>query len=185
MFWVSGTLQSNIFSNRVCTPIQHCWILDIYSNHIVVSLLSHVRLFMTPWIRACQALLSSTASRSWVKFMLVASIALSNHLVLCYPLLLLPSHFPNIRVFSRESSLLITWPKYWSLSFRICNSSEHSGLISQISKYQSCRLSPIVLACGASSTTSHPLCPVHGHEPPMKRRKNNVLFTLPTESLFC
>ena len=85
---------------------------------------------MTPWARACQALLFSTASRSSVKFMLVASMTLSNHLILCHPLLLLPSHFPNISIFSRESSLLMRWPKYWSLSFRICPSSEHSGLIS-------------------------------------------------------
>ena len=89
-----------------------------------------VQLFETPWTRARQALLSSTASRSLVKFMLVASMTLSNHLVLCCPLLLLPSLFPNIRVFSRESSLLTRWPKYWSLSFRSCSSSEHSGLIS-------------------------------------------------------
>ena len=85
---------------------------------------------MTPWTRAHQALLSSTASRSWVKFTLLTSMTLSNHLVLCCPLLLLPSHFPNIKVFSKESSLLMRWPKYWSLSFRICPSSEHSGLIS-------------------------------------------------------
>ena len=85
---------------------------------------------MTPWTRAHQALLSSTASWTLVKFMLVASLTLSNHLVLCRPLLLLPLHFPNIRVFSRESSLLMRWPKDWSLSFRICPSSEHSGLIS-------------------------------------------------------
>ena len=65
-----------------------------------------------------------------VKFMLVASMPLSSHLVLCCPLLLLPSHFPSIRVFSRKYSLLMRWPKYWSLSFRICPSSEHSGLIS-------------------------------------------------------
>ena len=79
---------------------------------------------MTPWTRACQALLSSTASQSWVRFMLVALMTLSNHLVLCRPLLLLPSHFPNFRVFFRESSLLMRWPKYWSLSFRICPSNE-------------------------------------------------------------
>ena len=85
---------------------------------------------MTPWTTACQALLSSTASQSCVKFMLVASMTLSNHLILCRPLLLLPSHFPNIKVFSKDSSLLMRWPKYWSLSFRICPSSEHSGLIS-------------------------------------------------------
>ena len=84
---------------------------------------------MTPQTKAHQAFLSSTASQSLVKFMLVASRTLSNHLVLCRPLLL-PSHYPNIRVFSRESSLLMRWPKYWSLSFRICPSSAHSGLIS-------------------------------------------------------
>ena len=85
---------------------------------------------MTPWNKAHQALLPSTASRSLVKFLLVASMTLSIHLLLCHPLLLLPSHFPNIRVFSRESSLLMRWPKYWSLSFRICPSSEHCGWIS-------------------------------------------------------
>ena len=90
---------------------------------------SRVRLFVTPWTRARQALLSSTASRSCVKFMLVASMTLSNHRILCRPLLLLPSHFPNIRVFSRDSSLLMRWPKYWSLSFRICPSSDHSGFV--------------------------------------------------------
>ena len=84
---------------------------------------------MTSWTRARQALLSSTASRSWVKFMLVALMTLSSHLVLCGPLLLLPSDFPNIRVFSRESSLIMRWPKDWSLSFRIFPSSEQSGLI--------------------------------------------------------
>ena len=94
------------------------------------SSFSRVQLFVTPWTRARQALLSSTASRSCVKFMLVASMTLSNHLILCHPLLLLPLHFPNIRVFSRESSLLMRWPKYWSLSFKICPSTEHSGLIS-------------------------------------------------------
>ena len=87
-------------------------------------------LFVTPWTRARQALLSSTASQSWVKLMLVALMTLSNHLVLCHPLLLLPSHFPNIRVFSRESCLLMRWAKDWSFSFRICPSGEHSGLIS-------------------------------------------------------
>ena len=97
------------------------WCKPKVSFRLVVS--------VTPWTRARQALLSSTASRSCVKFMSVASMTLSNHLILCRPLLLLPSHFPKIRVFSRKSSLLMRWPKYWSLSFRICPSSEHSGLI--------------------------------------------------------
>ena len=73
----------------------------------MLLLFSCVRLFVTPWTRAHQPLLSSTASRSWVTFMLVASVTLSNHLVLCRPLLLLPSHFPHISVFSREYSLLM------------------------------------------------------------------------------
>ena len=102
------------------------WLLVI----VVLWSLSCVRLFMTPWIRVPQALLSSIASQSLVKFMSVASMTLSNHLILCRPLFLFPSRFPNIRVFSRESSLLMRWPKYWILSFRICPSSEHSGLIS-------------------------------------------------------
>ena len=85
---------------------------------------------MTPRTRARQALLSSTASQSSVKFMLVASMTLSSHLVLRCPLLLLPSHFPSIRVLSKESSLPVRWPKGWSLSFRILPSYEHSGLIS-------------------------------------------------------
>ena len=83
-----------------------------------------------PWTRAHQAPLSSTASRSWVKFTLIALMTLSSHLVLCHLPLLLPSYFPNIRVFSKVSSFLMRCPKYWSLSFRICPSSEDSGLFS-------------------------------------------------------
>ena len=85
---------------------------------------------MTLWTRTHQALLSSTAPRGPDKFMLVASMTLSNHLILCRPLLLLPAHFPNIGGFAREASLLMRQPKYWSFSFRICPSSEDSGLIS-------------------------------------------------------
>ena len=95
-----------------------------------VQLLSHVRLFATPWIAACQASLSITNSRSSPKPMSIVSVMPSNHLILCHPLLLLPSIFPSIRVFSNESVLCIRWPKCWSFSFSISPSNEYSGLIS-------------------------------------------------------
>ena len=95
-----------------------------------VQPLSHVWLFVTPWTTARQASLSITDSRSLPKLMSVESVMPSNHLILCCPLLLLPSISPNIRVFSNESALHIRWPKYWSFSFNISPSSEHPGLIS-------------------------------------------------------
>ena len=95
-----------------------------------VQLLSGVRLFATPWTVARQASLSITNSQSLLKLMSIESVMPSNHLILCHPLLLLPSIFPSIRVSSNESVLRIRWPKYWSLSFSISPSSEHSGLIS-------------------------------------------------------
>ena len=94
-----------------------------------LQLLSHVRLFVTPWITARQASLSITNSQSLPRLMSIESVMPSNHLVLCRPLLL-PSIFPSIRVFSNESVLHIRWPKYWSFSFTISPSNEHSGLIS-------------------------------------------------------
>ena len=95
-----------------------------------VQLLSHVRLFATPWTAARQTSLSITNSWSLLKLMSIESVMPSNHLILCRPLLLLPSVFPSIRVFSNESGLYIRWPKYWSFSFRISPSNEYSGLIS-------------------------------------------------------
>ena len=95
-----------------------------------VQSLSHVRLFATPWTAARQASLSITHSRSLFKLMSIESVMASNHLILCHALLLLPSIFPNIRVFSNESALHIRWPKYWSFSFKISPSNEHPGLIS-------------------------------------------------------
>jgi len=95
-----------------------------------VQLLSRVQLFVTPWTAACQASLSITNSRSLPKPMSIESVMPSNHLILCHPLLLLPSIFPSIRVFSNESALHIRWPKYGSFSFNISPSNEHSGLIS-------------------------------------------------------
>ena len=85
---------------------------------------------MTPWTVACQAFLSITNSRSLPKSMSIELVMPSNHLILCRPLLLLPSILPSIRVFSNESALHIRWPKYWSSSFNISPSNEHPGLIS-------------------------------------------------------
>ena len=91
---------------------------------------SHVRLFVTPWTTARQASLSINNARSWLKLMSIKLVMPSNHLILCCPLLLLPSIFPNIRIFSNESVLHIRWPKDWNFSFNISPSNEHSGLIS-------------------------------------------------------
>ena len=95
-----------------------------------VQSLSRVQLFATPWTTAHQASLSITSSRSLPKLMSIESVMPSNHLILCHPLLLLPSIFPSIRVFSNESALHTRWLKYWSFSFSISPSNEHPGLIS-------------------------------------------------------
>ena len=95
-----------------------------------VQLLSCVQLFVTPWTTAHQTSLSITNSRSPHKPMSIESVMPSNHLILCHPLLLPPSIFPSIWVFSNESVLCIRWPKYWSFSFNISPSNEHLGLIS-------------------------------------------------------
>ena len=95
-----------------------------------IQSLSHVRLFATSWTAARQASLSITNSWSLLKLMSIESVMPSNHLILCCPLLLLPSIFPSIKVFSNESVLHIRWPKYWSFSFSISPSYEYSGLIS-------------------------------------------------------
>ena len=95
-----------------------------------VQSLSCVQFFLTPWTAAHQASLSITNSPSLLKLMSIESVMPSNHLILCRPLLLLPSIFPSIRVFSNESALHIRWPKYWSFSFNISPSNEHPGLIS-------------------------------------------------------
>ena len=95
-----------------------------------VQSLSYVWLFVTPWTAALQASLSITNSQSLLKLMSIKSVILSNNLILCRPLLLLPSIFPSIRVFSNESVLRMKWPNYWSFSFSISPSNEYSGLIS-------------------------------------------------------
>ena len=95
-----------------------------------VQSLSRVQLFATPWTAVCQASLSITNSQSLPKLMSIESVMPPNHLILCHPLLLLPSVFPSIRVFSNESVLCIRWPKYWSFSINISLCNEHPGLIS-------------------------------------------------------
>ena len=109
--------------------LEHYWSEHQFSP---IQSLSHVRLSATWWTAACQASLSIT--NSWwstlPKLMSIESVMPSNHLILCRPLLLLPSIFPSIKVFSNESALCIRWPKYWSYSFNISPSNEHSGLIS-------------------------------------------------------
>ena len=95
-----------------------------------VQLLSRVQLFVTSWIVPCQASLAITISWTLLKLMSIQSVMPSNHLILCHPFLLLPSIFPSIRVFSKESLLCIRWPKYWSFSFSISPSNEYSALIS-------------------------------------------------------
>ena len=102
----------------------------MYPQFSSVQSLSRVQLFATPWTIAHQASLSIANSRSLLKLMSIESVMPYSHLILCRPLLLLPSVFPSIRVFSSESVLCIRWPKYWSFSFNISLSNEHSGLIS-------------------------------------------------------
>ena len=121
---VLGTFQARILD----------WVAISFFNPLTqfssVQSLSRVRLSVTPWTAACQASLSITNSRSLLKLMSIESVMPSSHLILCHPLLLLPSIFPSIRFFSSESDLPIRWPKYWSFSFCISHSNEYSGLIS-------------------------------------------------------
>ena len=122
--WTRGLLDSN---QMVCAlAIVFPYIMQFSS----VQVLSPVRFFMTSWTAACQASLSITNSWSLLKLVSIESVMLSNHLMLCCPLLLLISTFLSIRVFSSESVIHIRWPKYWSFSFSISPSSEYSGLIS-------------------------------------------------------
>ena len=96
----------------------------------VVQSLSHVQLFATPWTAVCHVPLSFTISWSLLRFMSTELVMISNYLILCHPLLLLPRIFPNIGIFSNESVFRIMWPKYWCFSFSISPSNQYSGLIS-------------------------------------------------------
>ena len=110
--------------------MEHNSTVFLYVKTVLVQLSSCVRLFVTPWTAARQASLSFTIPQSLLQLMSIVLVVLSNHLILCCPLLLLPSIFPSIRVFSKESVLCIMWPKYWSFSFSISPSNEYPGLIS-------------------------------------------------------
>ena len=124
--WLRGSYNKHLPSlSIVAWNTSFCTLLLL----LLLLLLSRVQLFVTPMDQSTPGPPVFHCLPELGQIQLVASMTLSNHLVLC-PLLLLPSDFPNIRVFSRESSLLMGWPKYWGLSFRICPSSEHSGLIS-------------------------------------------------------
>ena len=157
-FRLLNGIFENFYNNYVCTQLPTFLILDIFRTPFKfaawwlllikskedctdpfkipdlpfssVQSLSHVQLFATPWTAAHQASLFITSSQSLFKLMSIESVMPSNHLILCRSLLLLPSIFPSIRGFSKESVLRIRWPKYWSFSFSISPSSEYSGLIS-------------------------------------------------------
>ena len=138
-YWVDVSLNPDlalnclnslgVFSYTLKDDVLHsCDIGQCSWQYSSVQSLSRVWLFATPWTAACQASLPITNSQSLLKPMSIESVIPSNHLILCHPLLLLPSIFPSIRVFSSESALRIRWPKYWS--FSISPSNEYSGLIS-------------------------------------------------------
>ena len=103
---------------------------EIYKKNVVVQSLSRVWLFVTPWTIACQSSLSFTISWSLLKLTSIESVMPPNHLILCRPLLLLPSIFPSLRIFSNESALRIRWPKCWSFSFSIGPSNERANSVS-------------------------------------------------------
>ena len=160
------------------------------SEHtVIVQSLSLVWLFATPWTAARQASLSITNSRSSLKLMSIESVMPSNRLILCRPLLLLPSIFPSIRVFSKKSVLCIKWPKYWSFSFSISPSNEYSGLIS----FRMDRLAllavqgtltiisfpKISISCPVSPSTH---CPISVFAFSAKCSRERSLFTLSTSS---
>ena len=115
---------------RFLPPRPKTCIAPCISLLVVVQSLSRVRLFVTPWTAAHQASLSITNSWSLLKLMSVKSVMPSSHLILCRPLLLLPSVSPSIRVFSNESTLGIRWPKDWNFSYSISPSNKYSGLVS-------------------------------------------------------
>ena len=131
---VLTTLSVVIISQHTHTSNQHVVHFKTMGSLSVqfgsIQSLSRVQLFATPWTAAHQASLSITNSRSLPKLTAIESVMPSSHLILCRPLLLLPSISPSIRVFSNESALHIRWPKYWSFSFNISPSYEHPGLIS-------------------------------------------------------
>ena len=118
-------------TNRFVKSVLSLWWNEFEERHFSsVQSFNHFRLFVTLWTAARQASLSITGSQGLPKPKSIELVVPSNHLILCCPLLLLPSIFPRIRIFSNESALRIRWPKYWSFSFNISPSNEHTGLIS-------------------------------------------------------
>ena len=128
--FLTKVTQHTLTSATLINTTYYCPYRQSWVQFSSVQLLSYIRLFVTPWAAAHQASLSITNSWSLRKLMSIESVMPSNHLILCRPLLLPPSIFPSIRVFSDESILHIRWPKYWSFSFSISPSNEYSGLIS-------------------------------------------------------
>ena len=127
--WTHGTILQSVHSSPIRLHILKIW-TSLWKLLLVHSF-SCVQLFVTPWTAAHQASLSIPSSQSLLRFMSIQSMMPSSHLILLScPLLLLPSIFPSIRVFSNESALHMRWPKYWSFSFSISPSNEHPGLIS-------------------------------------------------------
>ena len=124
----------NLFNFAICKNIINIhmsFLIEVARNTIVVGqLLRRVQFFVTRWNAACQASLSFTVSWSFLRFMSIEWVMLFNHLIPCCLLLLLPSIFPSIRVFSNELALWIRWPNYWSFNFSIISSNEYPGLIS-------------------------------------------------------
>ena len=132
IFFLTKGLSRVLQHHSVKASILQCsafFMVQLLHPYSSVQSLSRVQLFATPWTTAHQASLSITNSQTPSKPMSIESVMPSNHLTLCYPLLLLPSILPSIRVFSNESALHIRWPKYWSFSFSISPSNEYSGLI--------------------------------------------------------
>ena len=131
LYVTRGNRLYTVVINKVADLLQEplCISKCVDPQFSLVQSLSHVQLFMTPWTTARQASLSITNSRSLLRLMPIESVTPSKHLILCRPLLLLPSIFPRIRAFSNESALHIRRPKYWSFSFSISPSNEYSGFI--------------------------------------------------------
>ena len=121
-------IYKNVTGFLQVVDLFYLWLICTFFSS--VQSLSHIRLFATPWTAAHQASLSITNFQGLLKLMSIKLVMPSNHLLLCHPLLLLPSIFPTIRVFSNESVLCIGWPKHWSFSFNISPSNEYLGLIS-------------------------------------------------------
>ena len=134
--WFSFALKKICILNKECFKLPYSCQKFLFPETkctgfaVVIHLFSHVQLFVTPWTAAQQASMSFSISQSLLKLMSTESMMPSNHSILCCPLLLLPSIFPSMSIFSNELALHIRWPKYWSFSFSISPSNEYSGLMS-------------------------------------------------------